>query len=55
VPAAAARIGQRFKRHNPLADIGRELSPARATLEQAFLAFYPELQAFSASRQELLD
>lgn len=54
VPAAAARIGQRFKRHNPLADVGPELSPAQAILERAFLAFYPELQAFSASRQALL-
>lgn len=48
VPASAARVGQRFKRHNPLQDVDRELSPARHTLEQAFLAFYPELETFCA-------
>lgn len=51
VPASAARIGERFKRHNPFNDLQRELAPARDRLEQAFLAFYPELQAFSAEQQ----
>ena len=55
VPASAARIGERFKRHNPFHDIDRELSPARELLEQAFLAFYPELQAFSAEQERLLN
>ena len=55
VPASAARIGQRFKRHNPFHDIDRELSPARPALEQAFLAFYPELQGFSADREKVLN
>jgi acyl carrier protein phosphodiesterase len=55
VPATALRIGQRFKRHNPFHDIDRELSPARGILEQAFLAFYPELQTFSAEQGRLLN
>lgn len=46
VLATAARIGQRFKRHNPFLDLDRELSPARNTLERAFLNFYPQLQSF---------
>ncbi len=50
VPATARRIGQRFKRHNPFDDIEQELSPARPMLEQAFLAFYPELKAFTADQ-----
>jgi acyl carrier protein phosphodiesterase len=55
VPATAARIGTRFKRHNPFEDIDRELAPAKHQLEQAFLAFYPQLQAFSAEREILLN
>ncbi len=47
VPASAERIGQRFRRANPLADVGPGLAPARGMLEAAFLQFYPELQAFS--------
>jgi acyl carrier protein phosphodiesterase len=47
VPATAQRIGQRFKRGNPFLDIDQTLSPARDTLEQAFLNFYPQLLAFS--------
>jgi acyl carrier protein phosphodiesterase len=47
VPASAGRIGERFRRSNPLRDVGRQLTPARDMLEQAFLAFYPELQDFS--------
>ena len=46
VPASAARIGERFKRHNPFIEVDTLLSPGRPRLEQAFLAFYPELRAF---------
>ena len=49
VPASAARIGQRFRRGNPLLEVEPQLAPVRAAMEQAFLAFYPELQAFCAS------
>jgi acyl carrier protein phosphodiesterase len=55
VPASAARIGERFSRHNPFTDLDQVLSPARASLEQAFLAFYPELQAFSAAQESALN
>lgn len=54
VPAAAARIGQRFKRHNPFLDIDRELSPAREDLEKAFLDFYPQLQSFCSEHTKKL-
>ncbi len=46
VPATAARIGQRFKRHNPFLDLERELSPAKDALERTFLNFYPQLESF---------
>ncbi len=46
VLATAARIGQRFRRHNPFLDLERTLSPAKGALEQAFLEFYPHLEAF---------
>ena len=55
VPASAGRIGERFRRGNPLGDVGRQLTPARDLLEQAFLAFYPELQAFSSQAEMRLD
>lgn len=55
VPASAGRIGERFRRGNPLGDVGRQLTPARDLLEQAFLAFYPELQAFSSQAEKRLD
>jgi len=55
VPASAARIGQRLRRSNPLADIGPRLNPARGMLEQAFLSFYPDLLAFSARQPETLN
>ena len=48
VPASAARIGERFRRHNPFLDIDRDLSPTRTGLERAFLDFYPDLQLFCA-------
>ncbi|MCB1704790.1 MAG: DUF479 domain-containing protein [Halioglobus sp.] len=46
VPATAARIGQRFKRHNPFLDLDAELGPARQALERTFLNFYPRLESF---------
>jgi len=52
VLASATRLGNRFKRHNPFLDIDRELSPAKAVLEEAFLDFYPQLQLFCDRRQE---
>jgi acyl carrier protein phosphodiesterase len=51
--ASAARLGQRFKRHNPFLDLDRELTPARELLEVAFLDFYPQLQSFCEARKEL--
>ena len=51
VLASAARLGQRFKRHNPFLELDRELSPAREVLEAAFLDFYPQLQLFCESRK----
>ena len=54
VPDSAARIGERFARGNPFTDIGDELQRMRPRMETAFLAFYPELQAFvKAHRSEL--
>ena len=50
IPAAAASIGRRLRRSNPFLNVDRDLEAVRATLEQTFLAFYPELQAFSAER-----
>lgn len=49
VPASAARIGERFRRHNPFLDVDRELSSSRPALERAFLDFYPDLQVFCAN------
>lgn len=50
VPQSAARIGQRFKRGNPLADTDERLRPLIPQLEQAFLIFYPELINFCQAR-----
>lgn len=49
VPASAARIGQRLRRGNPLRDVARQLDPHRDAMEQAFLDFYPHLQAYCAA------
>lgn len=54
VPASAARIGQRFRRENPFLELDRKLSPSRGALEQTFLAFYPQLQAFCVERVKQL-
>jgi len=50
VPASAARIGERFTRGNPFTDLEHQLTPLLDDIEAAFLAFYPELQAFAAAR-----
>jgi acyl carrier protein phosphodiesterase len=55
VPASAARVGQRFRRHNPFTAVDQELAPARDMLEQTFLAFYPQLRSFSAEQQSILN
>lgn len=47
VPRAAARIGERFRRYNPLTDVDEGLTPLRKVMEQTFLDFYPDLQDFS--------
>jgi len=52
VAASAARIGERLRGDNPLAAAGRDLAPARDLLEQGFLAFYPQLQAFARQWQQ---
>jgi acyl carrier protein phosphodiesterase len=46
VPATASRVGERFKRGNPLHAVHDAVAPLRPQLEQAFLSFYPELQNF---------
>ena len=48
VPASAARIGRRFRRSNPLLDVDGGLAGVRDALERCFLAFYPQVQAFTA-------
>ena len=55
VPASAARIGERFRRHNPFTDLERDLAPARDQLERAFLEFYPDLQDYSARAIEQMN
>ena len=47
VPRSAARIGERFRRTNPLTDVDQHLQPVRDALEVTFLEFYPQLQRFS--------
>jgi acyl carrier protein phosphodiesterase len=54
VPATAARIGERFKRHNPFLDIDRGLSPLKGALEHAFLNFYPQLQFYAKAQAKRL-
>ncbi|MFV8818056.1 ACP phosphodiesterase [Haliea sp. E17] len=49
IPASAARIGERLKRGNPFLDAERDLAPHRDAIEQAFLAFYPQLFEFARS------
>lgn len=50
VPAAARNIGKRFKRGNPFENLSSEMEPLKTQLEDAFLAFYPELQRHSREK-----
>ena len=54
VPATAARIGERFKCHNPFLDVNRGLSPLKGALEHTFMNFYPQLQSYSKAQAKLL-
>jgi acyl carrier protein phosphodiesterase len=47
VPASAERIGERFRRGNPLLGIEPQLTATMPAMEQAFLGFYPDLQQFA--------
>lgn len=51
VPASAARIGERLRGTNPLTAIDRQLAPVRSRMETAFLAFYPDVLAFSTAQR----
>lgn len=50
VTTAALRIGDRFRRGNPFADLDNAIAPLRDEFERAFLTFYPDLQGFAADR-----
>ncbi len=49
VTATATRVGERFRRGNPLLNVHVQLEPVRDKLEPAFLDFYPQLRTFSAA------
>lgn len=51
VSESAERVGERFRRGNPLRDSGEKMLPMQQKLEQAFLDFYPDLVRFSANFQ----
>lgn len=51
VLATAERIGTRFRRHNPFLELEYYLSPSKDSLEETFLAFYPQLQSFCRERE----
>lgn len=53
VPAAGARVGRRLRRANPLHRSEEILQPLLPELEQAFLAFYPELVRFCDNSAKL--
>ena len=50
VTETASRVGQRFKRGNPLSDTKPLLQPLIPELETAFLNFYPQLINFCQER-----
>jgi acyl carrier protein phosphodiesterase len=50
VPATASRVGERFKRGNPLHAVYDAITPLRPQLNLAFLDFYPQLQNFFLTR-----
>ena len=49
VTGSAERIGERFRRGNPLVAIEQDMEPLREGMEDAFLEFYPQLQEFVAN------
>jgi acyl carrier protein phosphodiesterase len=55
VTVTAARIGQRFRRGNPLTEVEHQLAPVRDALESTFLEFYPQLLKFSEQEQNRLN
>lgn len=55
VPASAARIGRRLRRDNPLGAVAAALTPVRSSMEQTFLAFYPQLQSFCTGQKKVLN
>lgn len=55
VDATLKRIGQRFKRSNPLAGAGNELLAHYSSLELLFLTFYPELQQMAKKKRQQFD
>lgn len=54
VTGAAARIGGRLRRPNPLHRAESLLAPLHGELERAFLRFYPELQRFCSDNSAML-
>lgn len=52
VPATATRVGERFRRGNPLQEVQEKMEPLRQEMEASFLAFYPDLLEFSYSCQQ---
>ena len=52
VPATATRVGERFRRGNPLLGVHKEMESLREPLDSTFLVFYPELLNFSFSCQQ---
>ncbi|MBT4519978.1 MAG: DUF479 domain-containing protein [Halieaceae bacterium] len=55
VSIAAARIGERFQRGNPLRDVDREMASLKCRLEYTFSNFYPQLLGFSNEQKRHLE
>jgi len=55
VTATATRIGERFRRGNPLLNVETQLLPVKDEMEQAFLKFYPQLLLFSDNQRTKLN
>lgn len=55
IPASAERIGRRFRRDNPFLGISDALEGERERLEDGFLSFYPDLQAFTLEKHAELN
>ncbi|WP_170287426.1 ACP phosphodiesterase [Halioglobus maricola] len=54
VPASARRVGERFRRGNPLTATDSTLAAIRPQMEAAFLDFYPELLAYADEQKASL-